>query len=228
MKIQKLKQAYFGDVAARYDANRAGAKWRAEQEAVREFLGRIRETLENYSLVDIPVGTGRFLEFYREFDVAATGLDVSGDMLAEAGKKAAALGYPVKLELGNILDLEDKAGGFDVALCIRLSNWLDADCLAQALVELSRTARRFVVFGVRVYPEAERTLPRALVQWLRERKRRLKGNQITIHREKSVQNAFAAAGLAVRAEREIERGAEGSRYAVYWLEKITLNGSGRT
>lgn len=133
MKIQKLKQAYFGDVAARYDANRAGAKWRAEQEAVREFLGRIRETLGGYSLVDIPVGTGRFLEFYREFDVAATGLDVSGDMLAEAGKKAAALGYPVKLELGNILDLEDKAGGFDVALCIRLSNWLDADCLAQAL-----------------------------------------------------------------------------------------------
>lgn len=85
MKIQKLKQAYFGDVAARYDANRAGAKWRAEQEAVREFLGRIRETLGDYSLVDIPVGTGRFLEFYREFDVAATGLDVSGDMLAEAG-----------------------------------------------------------------------------------------------------------------------------------------------
>lgn len=219
MKIHKLKQVYFGDVAAQYDAKRQGSKWQGEQEAVQRLLGRIREMIGNYSLLDIPVGTGRFLEFYREFGVAATGLDVSGDMLAEAGKKAAALSYPVQLEEGNILDLREKSAGFDVALCIRLANWLDADCLAKALVELSRTARRFVVFGVRVYPEAERTWPRALVQGLRERVRRLKGNQIAIHREKTVQDAFAAAGLAVRDEREIERGAEGSRYAVYLLEK---------
>ena len=227
MKIQKLKQAYFGDVATRYDALRAGSKWQAEQETIRELLGRLRETLGDYTLLDIPVGTGRFLEFYREFGVAATGLDVSGDMLAEAGKKAAALGYPARLELGNVLDLRDRAGGFDVALCIRLSNWLDADCLAKALGELSRTARRFVVFGVRTYPEKERTLPRALVQRLRELARRLKGNQIAIHREKTVLDAFAAAGLAVRDEREIERGSEGSRYAVYWLEKTAGNSAGQ-
>ena len=50
-----------------------------------------------------------------------------------------------------------------------------------------------------------------------------RGNQIAIHREKTVQDAFAAAGLAVQDEREIERGAEGSRYAIYWLEKsVTL------
>ncbi len=140
-------------------------------------------------------------------------------MLAEAEKKAAALAYPIQLELGNVLDLRDRASGFDVALCIRLSNWLDADCLAKALGELSRAARRFVMFGVRVYPEAGRTLPRALVQGLRELKRRLKGNRIAIHREKTVQDAFAAAGLTVRDEREIERGAEGSRYAIYFLEK---------
>ena len=219
MKIQKLKQAYFGDVATQYDAKRAGSKWQGEQEAVRGLLGRLRETLGDYSLLDIPVGTGRFLEFYREFGVAATGLDVSGDMLAEAEKKASALACPIRLELGNVLDLRARAGGFDVALCIRLANWLDADCLAKALVELSRTARRFVVFGVRVYPEAERSWPRALVQGLRERVRRLKGNQIAIHREKTVQDAFAAAGLAVRDEREIERGAEGSRYAIFLLEK---------
>lgn len=219
MKIQKLKQAYFGDVATRYDAIRAGSKWQGEQEAIREFLGRLRETLGDFSLLDIPVGTGRFLEFYREFGVAATGLDVSGDMLAEAEKKAAALSYPVKLELGNVLDLRDKAAGFDVVLCIRLSNWLDAACLAQAIGELSRTARRFVVFGVRVYPEAERTFPRALVQGLREQVRRLKGTQIGIHREKTVQDALAAAGLTVRDEQEVERGAEGSRYAIYLLEK---------
>ena len=227
MKIQKLKQAYFGDVATRYDAIRAGSKWQAEQEAIQGLLSRIRETLGNYSLLDIPVGTGRFLEFYRDGGVAATGLDVSGDMLAEAGKKAAALDYPVKLELGNVLDLRDRIAGFDVTLCIRLSNWLDAGCLAQAIGELSRAARRFVVFGVRTYPEKERTAGRAWVQGLRELARRLKGNRIAIHREKTVLAAFAAAGLAIRDEREIERGAEGSRYAIYWLEKTAGNSAGQ-
>ena len=219
MKIQKLKQVYYGAKATNYDATRMGAKWQAEQEAVHQFLKRIHEIQGGYSILDIPVGTGRFLEFYQEHEAIAEGVDVSSDMLAEAKKKAAELQYPVKLEIGNVFDLREKSAGFDVVLCIRLANWLDIGSLMQAIRQLSQASRRFIVFGVRVYQESERTAKSALVHWLREQVRRLKGNKITIHCEKRVQQALATVGLAVRDEQEIDRGPEGSCYAIYLLEK---------
>lgn len=222
MQIQKLKQVYFGNVASTYDANRIGPKWMAEQEAVCRFLNHVHGVQGTYSVLDVPVGTGRFLDFYKGHSAVAEGIDISEDMLSEARRKAEGLQMSMVLSIGNILDLREKFRGVDLVVCIRLANWLDAHCLLAALEQLCQVARRFVILGIRIYPEASNYKPwRLLVQWLRERVRRLKRNKITIHREKTVMQWLTSHGLVVLDQQLIERGAEGSLYSIYLLEKAT-------
>lgn len=223
MKIETLKQVYYGDVASDYDAVRLGPKWQAEQMAVRRFLDVVREARGPYSVLDIPVGTGRFLAYYQADGATATGIDVSGDMLAEARKKATEIDYAMTFLPGNILELGEQRSGFDVVVCVRLANWLDSDCLTQAIGQICEVARPFIILGVRTYPAAVTPLHwRWWVQWLREGSRRLKGKKITIHREKHLKKWLSQHSLQVRGQELIENSDWGSQYFIYLLEKSRL------
>lgn len=145
MGVEKVsKRRYRGKGATGYDAKREGSnKWKMEDVGVRELLPPDVE-----SVLDVPVGTGRFASLYSERGLTVTGLDTSPDMLREAYKKGLST-----LRLGDIRYMPFKDGAFDVAVCIRLFAWLEPEVVQQSLKELARVARVLIV-NIRTNEEA--------------------------------------------------------------------------
>jgi ubiquinone/menaquinone biosynthesis C-methylase UbiE len=143
-----IRDKYRGRVAANYEKRRTWeSKWKAEQETMDFFLGRIKPCA---MALDIPVGTGRFLALYAKHGISAIGMDVSEDMLAQARAK----GWTADLRLGDALKIELPDDSVDVAICVRFLNWLSADELRGVLGELGRVARIAVIVTVRLTERA--------------------------------------------------------------------------
>lgn len=141
---EKTARKYFGDIASTYDSKRTGQdKWLAEDAIVRDMLDDLPA---GTSVLDIPVGTGRFLPFYEAKGFDATGMDISRDMLSHAKRK----GTNAALKEGNIfaIDMPDKS--VDVVLAVRIMNLIDAKDMHISLCELQRVARQRIIFNLRV------------------------------------------------------------------------------
>lgn len=142
-KAKSTAKRYYGATASEYEANRIGQpKWDGEDRAVKEFL-------EPYGpgtrVLDIPCGTGRFFDFYREKRFAAVGIDISKEMIAIAQAKEL-----VPCRVGSIFDIELPDNSVDVAIAIRFMNLIEASDMAIALRELQRVAKERVAFTLRV------------------------------------------------------------------------------
>ncbi|MBA2540903.1 MAG: class I SAM-dependent methyltransferase [Deltaproteobacteria bacterium] len=223
MEFDKLAGKYVGDTASRYDATRDRApKWNREQEEI----GKILRTLRSGStIVDIPVGTGRFLELYAELGLRATGLDISTSMLDESRAKAASLGISVELRPADIRAINAQDGTFDTALCVRFLNWVDLDGFRAALRELTRVARTDLVITVRHYAplaDLERDLGGAVrlaKQVVRRVRKRFAKPGLVFHEKRQVLRSFETLGLQVVSSACLERRWDGTDYFVYHLRK---------
>lgn len=145
---------YHGDVATGYDAKRmASPKWVAEQGIIEDMLKGLKTGLWHPefkpAVVDIPVGTGRFIPFYESQGYCWHGLDVSVDMLKQAAAKTQNR-QKARLEQGDVRKLELPDGYCQAAVMCRLTRWLSEPDCQQAMKELQRIARERIVFTARV------------------------------------------------------------------------------
>ncbi len=167
-KRQAMKQAqapgeiwekYTGATAEGYDAKRQETeKHKVEQRIIEDML----DDLQPGSFVlDCPVGTGRFFEFYKKKGFIVKARDASPDMLEKAGQKLKAIGFDdVKISLcrDDIRELktlvEDNC--VDASLMIRLTRWLSKDDCQVAFKQLQRVTRDRIIITARVenHPEA--------------------------------------------------------------------------
>ena len=141
---------YYGPIATGYDAKReSDPKWIIEQKIITGMLDDLPpETI----IFDCPVGTGRFLPFYIEKGFHFIGMDLSKDMLGQAGAKVEPLAAKAvgELHVGDVRNtgLADKS--VDVAVNCRITRWLSpADC-QQMLKEMQRIARQRIIWTARV------------------------------------------------------------------------------
>jgi ubiquinone/menaquinone biosynthesis C-methylase UbiE len=142
-KAHKTAARYVKANAWQYEKKRSGtSKWEGEDRKVKKFLNGFPI---GTSILDIPCGTGRFFPYYCEKQFKVLGMDISQDMLAEADKRAAP---NIRVEMGNIFDI-DTCMIFDVVLCIRFLNLIEADDLKRAMTEMQRVGRR-IIFTLRV------------------------------------------------------------------------------
>jgi len=138
---------YVGQIAATYDKRREDTeKWRIEQMVLESWLSEIPE---GSTILDAPLGTGRFLETYARRKFVVYGLDRSPDMLNEAAKKVPA-GFSIKIGQGNVLacGLPDKS--VDASLNIRITRWLSPDECKALMREMQRVARHKIIWTARV------------------------------------------------------------------------------
>jgi ubiquinone/menaquinone biosynthesis C-methylase UbiE len=139
------------DVVAEYEKRRfAGAlgrrRWAAEQQA----LGRVFDRLPASSTVlDCPVGNGRWAEQLLRRGHRVTGVDVSQAMLDAASERmqriAAGGGEPARLLLGDAENLQFPSSSFDVVFSHALTKHLPADVQDRAFAEFARVSRQAVV-----------------------------------------------------------------------------------
>jgi ubiquinone/menaquinone biosynthesis C-methylase UbiE len=134
---------YTADVASNYERDRqVEAHWWKEDEFVREyFRDRVAPRL-----LDIPVGTGRFLPHYTRAQ-QVIGVDVSADMLDEARRKLALLpaGTAGSVERGDVFSLRFGDREFTHAVVWRLFHLIPEDLIPGAIAELCRVTDGEVV-----------------------------------------------------------------------------------
>lgn len=138
---------YHGSVAEEYDDKREDSvKWQMEDVIVTSWLNELAPE----SVLDVPVGTGRFIPLYEELGIEhVIGLDISEDMLRKAAEKNVSAKSAVYLRIGDARDL-GAIGEFDVALCCRLMRWLETnETQIKVLSELMRVATKAVIFNAR-------------------------------------------------------------------------------
>jgi SAM-dependent methyltransferase len=237
MDFQALSTAYMGATATGYDARRAPTeKWLSEDDTVRELL-HVLPT--GATILDVPVGTGRFLELYHQRGMKVVGRDISPDMLSAARDKLNELdGLECSLGLADIRTIPDADDHYDCALSIRFLNWVDSNGLEEALRELRRVSKRYLIIGVRhkvpmrdllLYgPQGVHRLVTGYLlgarRWarnlLRPRQSKIVG---TIQHDKDVVlRTFDRLGLRIDALQRVEHGRDRTDYYLYRLTKEAL------
>jgi len=138
---------YHGDVATGYDAKgENNPKWHLENQIVRDYLEGFPA---GTTLLDCPIGTGRFIPLYVEKEFVVTGMDISSAMLDEARKKVPHNGN-IELKVGSVLNTCLPANFVDVAIMFRLTRWLTPEQCGLAMKELQRVAKQAIIFTARV------------------------------------------------------------------------------
>ncbi len=142
---------FHGAIASGYDAKREqDGKWIIEQQVIEGMLSDLPpDTL----ILDIPIGTGRFIPYYDAKGFQFLGLDRSEDML----KQAMAKGGPNtrgELHVGDILDTKLLDKVVDVAVCCRITRWIMGDHgpagIVKMLQEMQRVTRQRIILTARV------------------------------------------------------------------------------
>lgn len=246
MDFQALSTAYTGAAARGYDARRAPTtKWLGEDSAVAELL---RVLPPGAAVLDMPVGTGRFLKLYHKRGFKVVGRDISSDMLKSARDKLDEVdeleelrgncdtGWTnCSLELGDIRAIPDGDDTYDCALSSRFLNWVDARGLEEVLRELRRVSNRYLIVGIRHWvpttdllfrgPNGPRRFAMRHLLGFRRSLRRLlrhplaRAPHTTQHDRAVVLDIFRRLGLRIDVRILVEHGRDGTDYYFYRLIK---------
>ena len=137
--------------AKRYESRRHGARWAAEARAFEYFY----QKADPRSVLDCPVGTGRWFDVYRGNGARVHGIDISENMLNEAAKKISPDGR-VRLERADVLDSAKPSPlglDYDLIVCSRFIYWLRPLELSIMLRKFHATGAPFLLAGAKVAAE---------------------------------------------------------------------------
>lgn len=140
---------YHGERAENYLRDRTGQSyWRLEQDTVGKLISEFPEGIR---VLDMPVGTGRFVPFYLARKMEVFGMDASDDMIGVAKKELGEDSGRCKMEVGDALGLSYDSEYFDIVVCFRfLSHVLSYEQAKVSLSELSRVGRGQWLIQLRV------------------------------------------------------------------------------
>jgi SAM-dependent methyltransferase len=133
----RIEDRYYGTEANSYDAKRKFTRTRAAEDAAFDELFAIVQAEPIESVLDLPSGTGRWIERISKAGLAYTGVDVSADMLRHAKAEA----DRVRLDSANLVEadcfsyLPGHKRQFDFVLSTRFINWWD-EAMGLQLIEL--------------------------------------------------------------------------------------------
>ncbi|HEY2069201.1 MAG TPA: class I SAM-dependent methyltransferase [Rhizomicrobium sp.] len=214
MKFDTLSTRYTGGVASSYEAQRTGsADWPKEQAVVERFLATLPS---GSSIVDVPVGTGRFLEFYKRFGLAPTGLDISLDMMESAKAKAQALSLDINFQKADIRHIDAPDKSFDTALCVRFVNWVDFAGFEAVMAELSRVARSNIIVSVRVWPTPSSFGAKLGQMWTSFRRRKA---ELHFHNTQATEALFQRVGFTIVESENVRQRRDQTSFVFYLLRR---------
>lgn len=148
VSLRQTSLKYRGKKADTYDEIRTKqARWDFEDNVVGKWLGELRPN----SVLDCPVGTGRFIKIYKAMDVEfVTGVDVSERMIALAKRKARSYPNDLKLEVGDALHIIAKNRWYDMAICVRFLDLIDEEAMRAVVTEMARVSKKYIICTIRL------------------------------------------------------------------------------
>lgn len=140
---------YRGENAEEYLSRRVSQPhWRLEQESLEEILRRLPD---GGRVLDVPFGTGRFVNLYLQKHMAVFGLDASADMLQIARTQLKEDFSKCDVRIGDAARLPYPSEYFDIVVCVRfLSHVLSYNKAKRTIKELARVTRKYAILQFRV------------------------------------------------------------------------------
>lgn len=140
---------YVGLRATRYDEKRTQkAATQRDQATVENYLAKMEP---GASVLDIPAGTGRFIEFCIAHGLVYTGVDISQDMLEVARSKIPVGVTNADLQVADARSLPFPDDKFDYAIVVKFIKWLPTiEILTDALREIGRVTRKEALVQITV------------------------------------------------------------------------------
>lgn len=198
---------YHGDVARGYLEKRLKQEhWHREQTVVREMLQPMATGLQ---VLDVPVGTGRFVEMYLEKGMHVSGIDISQDMLDMARQTLGPLHDRCEMRRGSADELPYADGRFDLVVCFRFFGLIPLNMSKNVLAEIRRVCKGQVIIRVPVRKAEAPPLPPA------GESEPVQGRLY----EAEILALFAAYGLRMVDQRTINE-REHVAYVVYLLQRV--------
>ena len=145
---ESAADAYYGDKAAMYVEKRLKEeKWHREQSIIWDLLNDVPD---GSSVLDVPFGTGRFVEMYLQKGMSVHGLDISKDMLAAARQALGEDCHKCELHLGSADALPFDDDRFDLTVCCRFLGLIPFRMATKVLSELHRVSKSRVILYMNV------------------------------------------------------------------------------
>jgi len=149
-KISKkpVGDTYYGEIAKNYLEDRVDhPKWVAEQNKMTEILDYIPD---NITVLDVPFGTGRFVQEYKNKNFNVYGLELSKEMIdvfmKNNGKK-----YDCNLYVGDASKMPFDDNKFDLVVSFRfLHNIIDYKTAKMVLKEISRVSSSKAIIEINI------------------------------------------------------------------------------
>jgi ubiquinone/menaquinone biosynthesis C-methylase UbiE len=156
VSLQQTSKKYRGRKAETYeDIRKKQARWNLENETVGAWIAELKPR----TVLDVPVGTGRFFEDYAKASCTVLGIDISEAMLDLAKKKLrGAKAKHIQLEQGSATNLEVKDKSADMVICVRFLDLIDQDGMRATVKEICRVAKKNIVCTIRF---GEKYLPKS-------------------------------------------------------------------
>lgn len=155
VSIAKTTRKYHGRKAETYEAIRTKQeRWHLENEVVSRMMAGV----STGPVLDVPVGTGRFLELYEKLAVSVIGIDASDTMLKIAEKKIRASAKlrrrasAIELKVGDAAKLDLRNREAQASVCVRFLDLIDEHAMREVVCELCRVTRRRIVLTIRLGP----------------------------------------------------------------------------
>lgn len=222
MSFGNLSTRYAGRNAENYERQRTGKKWVSENRAVEQLLTHVKK---GSSILDVPVGTGRFFPYFNARKFKTYGADRSADMIAQARANSERIGARVHLIEGDILSLPYDDDSFDLVTCIRFLNLIDWQGVDLVLHELTRVSRDKIMIGVRYFtpfsdlqarPADLLRLAMRLIGIPRYLARRW---ELVFHEKQCLTKLLDSLGVEVLHRSYVERRWDGTDYVILLLRK---------
>jgi len=213
---------YWGETAESYEAKRAGSSiWKREDEVVEDLLRGVSSHGATPIVLDVPVGTGRFVAAVESLGYFPLGMDLSQDMLAQAKARVAdRAGFAI----ADATALPVRTSVVDAVLCIRFAHLVDRATVEATLVELGRVLSDggFIVIGARLHSiplddDRKGRLRRAGRRLRRSIDFKIGRAQSHSHPERWFHRAVGSADLRMAQRWEVTRYNDGSRYFIFKL-----------
>jgi len=145
VSLKATSRKYRGAMARNYESKRmTQERWDRENEITETILMQNRNDI--IRLIDVPVGTGRFLAMYKALGISVIGVDISEEMLQQARTK----GHPVHLEIGDATKLRFGDQEFDAAVCVRFLDLIEEEAMQQVMHELFRVTKKHIILTIRL------------------------------------------------------------------------------
>ena len=126
---------YYGTNAELYEARRKDKPmWGLEQSVVERWVS-------HGPVLDVPCGTGRYFDIYKDKGLDFIGMDISTDMLNMTRER-----FPdAKLDLGSVHNMPYADKQFGTVVCTRLVHWFDLEQTRSAMKEMFRVGEHVLV-----------------------------------------------------------------------------------